>query len=143
MNQTIPMKMKPAQASAMLSSMQSLSDKALPVKLCYAISRNADLLQRRLEELDQERVKLCERYAAKDPDGNPVLHKNDDGNAYYEIADKEAFQGEVEQLNDIDLDVQLYYLYEGVLEQCDNERYDPLTPAQLQTIGKFIMRSET
>ena len=53
-----------------------ISSKKLPIKLSYAISKNLSVLEKEANLIDDNRIKLAEAYAEKNPDGTPIIDKN-------------------------------------------------------------------
>lgn len=78
------------------------------VKLSFAIAKNKKIVEEEAEALveavamtdeykkyEEERLKLCKKYASKDDSGNPVLVADD-----YLIKDQVAFDEAIKELND-------------------------------------------
>ena len=66
------MKMKLGEANVILNALTEMEDLNLPIRLSYAISYNTEQLGKIVARLEKERVKICEKMAAKDVDGNPI-----------------------------------------------------------------------
>ena len=49
------------------------SSKVYTAKLGYAISKNMKAFRKAIEEYDENRLKICERYAEKDKDDKPIV----------------------------------------------------------------------
>ena len=52
------------------------SSKVYTAKLGYAISKNMKAFRKAIEEYDENRLKICERYAEKDKDDKPIVKEN-------------------------------------------------------------------
>ena len=54
----------------------AISQKQLPIKVSYAISKNIKKLEKELKIYNDERQKLIDRYCIKDEEGNNVIDEN-------------------------------------------------------------------
>lgn len=102
-------------------------NKAFPVNLGYAISRNIKNLQVEVKSYDDERKKLCQRLSAKDANGNPIMIDKGNGTQEYDIsdADKEVLVKEMEELLETETDVDIRMVPESIFEKIvESERYD-------------------
>ena len=123
----------------------AVADKKMPVKLAYAIGRNIDKLSAEVERTEKERIKLCETYADKDADGKPVMTKSViDGQEVsgYQITDQDGFGKQLSELYATEIDIDLIQVSEGVLDQLESDRYDPLTPAQIHDLYWMLKEDE-
>ena len=88
------MKLKLAQLIAMRGSLVKLIEKDLPVKQSYNLAKFIKKANEELEQFEQQRIKLVNRYGEKDEAGN--------------IAVKEEFQqqfmNELNELTEIEVD---------------------------------------
>lgn len=140
------MKRTLAQVRTDYAVLMEISDKKLPVKMAYAIGRNIDKLSIESERAEKERIKLCESYADKDADGKPVMTKSViDGQEVsgYQITDQGGFAAQLSELYATEIDIDLMQFPMDLLDQLDNDRFDPLTPAQIHDIGWMIKEDET
>lgn len=64
--------MKAKEVREKLVGLMYLGELTLPGKLSYAISYNTEKLEQEYNRLEKERVKICERYAEKDPSGKAI-----------------------------------------------------------------------
>lgn len=82
-------------------------------KFAYAVARNQDRLKRELRilqdvshpeqpfiEYNEERIKLCKEYSAKDHEGKPVMILNGPKSSSYFIEDQEAFDKALDVLQE-------------------------------------------
>jgi len=90
----VQMKLKLAQLIAMRGSLVKLIEKDLPVKQSYNLAKFIKKANEELEQFEQQRIKLVNRYGEKDEAGN--------------IAVKEEFQqqfmNELNELTEIEVD---------------------------------------
>lgn len=116
--------------------LNTISDKRLPVKISYAIAKNAQTLQKEAELIEKERIKLLEQYAEKDEDGNP---KTDGGN--YVLGDNmEKYTEEYKEYLDTDVEVDIHKFPETELDKLDDPRYDVLTATELAAL-EFMLEN--
>ena len=127
--------MKLIEAMNTLNLLQSLSGKAYPVKLSYAIALNISRLSDAVGPAEKQRIQLIEKYADKDEDGKAVIK---DGS--YQIPDEnvEEMRAEVEQLLSEDVETKLHKVRGEYLESIDSDKYDPLTPGVLVSLRFMI-----
>lgn len=135
------MKKTIAEVNADYALLLSIADKKLPVKLAYAISKNIAKLEAERKTSEAERIKLCERYAKKDENGEFVLTKSViDGQQVsgYQIEDEAEFAKQLQELLALEVEIDLMQVPISVLDQLDSDRYDPLTPAQIHDLTWMI-----
>lgn len=138
------MKMKLKEVQIHRNNLLSLGKKTFPSKMSFAISCNIEKFQKEVERIDKERKKLCEQYAEKDDEGNPVMVDSMiDGNEAKEYKiDKEdikALKEEYESLLETEVDMDVRTVKMEVVEHCErSERYDVPTVEQLFAMSFMI-----
>lgn len=131
------MKMKLKEVQERLKGLARMGTKTFPSKLSFAVSYNIEKLQKESERIEKERKKLCEQYAEKDDDGNPVMVNSVvNGNTVKEYKmdedGRKAFGEEYDALLDTEVSVEIRTVKTEVVEQCEKvERYDIPTVAEL------------
>src|SRR5690606_34046326 len=107
-----------------ISSLKALSQKQLPIQVSYKIAKNIRNIEQDLVIYEQERQKLVDRYAEKDPEGKPKV--NDNGN--YVIKDKLNWNKDILELLNFETDVEI--------EKIDIKELDgvEISPGELMTI---------
>lgn len=109
------------------NALREISEKHLPVKISYAVSKNLMRLQEECELVEKSRIKLLESYAKKDNAGNPIIE-----NGQYQLGENQTVFGkEFEKYLDSEIEVEIYQIPISELEKLDESRYDALTPAEL------------
>lgn len=114
--------MKLGEINKATTNLSRTAEKKFPVKVSYAIAKNVELLKKECQDLEQQRVRLCEMYADKDEEGKPIT---EDGKFVFQEGEQQKFQMEYEELlkEEVALDFNMVDAVE--LEKCDlNERYD-------------------
>lgn len=113
------------------------SSKVYTAKLGYAISKNMKSFRKAIEEYDENRLKICERYAEKDKDDKPIVKENQ-----YEMTDesKEIVNEEIKELQEVDTDIDIMKVSFAELERCENvDRYDIPSVADIEDLMFMIV----
>lgn len=108
-------------------------DKHLPVKISFAISKNAEAVAGALKAYEETRKSRLEKYAKKDEDGKPVVK---DGN--YVIEDLEKWSEEIRELLDTETEVMIQEVSIDEFAKCDDPCFDTLSVAEM-SILKFMI----
>ena len=70
------MKITVRQAIVAADAIASIRNKSLPVRVSYALNKSFAALSRERNAADEERIKLCKKYADKDEAGEPIVTEN-------------------------------------------------------------------
>jgi len=108
-------------------------NKHLPVKIAYAISKNANAVADAVKAYDDTRKKLLDQFAKKDENGEPIIT-----NGQYDIEDAEKWNEEIRELLETETEVAIHTVSIDEFEKCDDPRYDTLTVAEM-SILKFMI----
>ena len=118
-------------------SMANVLDLILPRKVSVAIARNLTTINKEIELYNQQREDIAERYAKKDEKGNYVLNGNN--YTFANDKDRQSFIEEVSELNDTDIDINIFKFNVSELDRCDeSDRYNIITPSQEVSLGWMI-----
>ena len=123
-----------------LNALLKLSEKCLPVKISYAIAKNTKVLAEEYKTINAQRIELCEKYANKDSDGNPIK-KDKDGELIYDLTDENNIEmnKEYNELLEVDSDLTIHKVSIADFEKCEsNSRYDILTPSEYAALEFMI-----
>ena len=126
------MNIKLGDLKEMVTGLYSIQGKKFPVKISYAIAKNVKNLAEEHADYEKQRIKLCEEFANKDKDGNPV---SVDGK--YDIPNDslKEFNDAVNELRDTEIDVDIHSVSFSELDKCDtNERYDIPTASDVSAM---------
>ena len=122
-------------------SMADVLDLILPRKVSVAIARNLTTINKEIELYNQQREDIAERYAKKDEKGNYVLNGNN--YTFANDKDRQSFIEEVSELNDTDIDINIFKFNVSELDRCDeSDRYNIITPSQEVSLGWMINYDE-
>ena len=126
-----------SQVVTLTRELAKLRNKCLPVKLGYALGRNLAILSREADIVEEQRRKLCERYARKDENGFPsIVNGIYDMSKEHEIMCNNEFSELLATTTMLDGIMQIPV---SSIEAVDNgDRYDTLTMAELDVICEFL-----
>lgn len=110
-----------------------LGDKHLPVRISYAIHKNAAAIEPYLKAYDEVRKKLIDQYAKKDDDGKPVV---EDGK--YTIENVEAFNADIAELNAEETEIEVHKVSISEFEKLDDPKFDALTVSEMAILHFMI-----
>lgn len=122
--------MKLIEVKGKIEKLKKLREKTFPAKMEYAISCNIETLEKELERIESERVRLCEKYACKDEDGNAIMDRNiieNDEKFTYRMSDEssKSFSEEYRDLMESEVDIDFRKVKIETIERCETiERYN-------------------
>lgn len=114
----------------------AVGNKKLPAKLAYAIAVNTTAAKGAIETYFDQRKKKVEEFANKDKDGNPIIEDN--GN--YDIPEEKLVKlnDELKEMSEIEVEVPITTVPFKVIEKCDRDEFESLTPAELFVLQFMI-----
>lgn len=127
------MKLKYKQILNSIQSLNELINKEMPYKTALYISRNVSELNKKLDDYQEERYNLEQKYFEKDENGNYVITETEG----YKIKDGMAdqFREDLNVLNEFEVEVEINYLTSDMF-------YDvSIKPSQLLHID-FMIKDE-
>lgn len=110
-----------------------LGDKRLPVKISYAIHKNAAAIEPSLKAYDETRKSLVEQYAKKDEDGKPIIEDNK-----YTIEDIAAFNEDMAELLNEETEVEVQKVSVDEFDKLDDPKFDALTVSEMSILSFMI-----
>ena len=128
------MKMKNKQILAIYNNIRPIKQKQLPVKIGFAINKNLAAMDDAAKAYEEERMKILNRYGEKDENG---LKKSEDGKEYL-LKDKKAYKEAMDELWEIETDIQIHTVTMNEVKKCDSEKFDALTPFELEILDFMI-----
>ena len=138
------MKLRNIDIIGIITSLDEYVEKKLPQKISYAITKNLLIATKENECYQKEFNKLSEQYKdyfQKDDDGNIKSAKN--GIPLFEEGKDDIKEEYLEKLNEllnIEVDVELYYMEEEWFNYEDNCNYDVLTPVQISYLQRVFCK---
>lgn len=114
----------------------AISSKKLPIKLSYAISKNLSVLEKEANLIDDNRIKLAEAYAEKNPDGTPII----DENKCYVIneAALSSLNKEIAEYYRTVTSIDICKANIKELDKLEDSRYDALSPAEISALDFML-----
>jgi len=137
------MKITNAALVGFVSALDSFCDKKLPQKISYAITRNMMIAQKEYEIYEQQLKKIVrdfDKHIIKDKDGNTLFEKN--GLPKIDDTEKENFAHEINDLMCVEIEIDLYQIDISVFDYEDNDRFDPLSPADIMILQSILCKKE-
>lgn len=122
----------------MIHQMDGLTRQASKIytaKLGYAISKNIKTFQEVIKEYDENRIKICERYAEKEEDGK-VRIEND--KYVFTEENEKIVNEECADLQDVDQKISIMKVPFSELERCEADRYDMPSVADVNDLMFMI-----
>lgn len=130
------MKIKLGGLRELTANLYPMQKRTFPVKISYAIMRNIEALEKEFSSFEKQRIELCETYANKDSDGNPVIK---DGAYDIPPVAKEDFNNELKELSDEEVDIDIRMVSAEEFEKCEQaDRYDIPTGEDFAVLGFMI-----
>lgn len=112
-----------------------ITTKKLPIKMAFAIQKNAKKIKEIVDFANERQNDIIERCAEHDDKGGYV--PSEDGRGI-KIADAETFIKEMTELMETDMDIEFVKISMADVERCDEERFDSLSPTDLDAIEDMI-----
>jgi len=120
-------------------SLKALKDKRLPISVSLIISRNFKKLAPVMEDYEEKRSLLIQRYAKRDENGEMITHKNDS----VQIGDPDAFIREMDELTSTEIEVIFDKIPQVSLDRCEEEKYDRLTVDEVGVIDEYMLEDDS
>lgn len=132
------MKFSLNEVMAMQKGLDEILAKEIPVKPAYWMARFLDKVGSEQKAMESVRIKLVEKYATKDKDGNPMFKKDKEGEETrpkeYDLTaeNMEKFQTEIAELGKEEFEIDFKPIK---LDQLGDIKLKPIVLVQL---GKII-----
>ena len=126
--------MKVSDIQKLHDGLDGLRNKKLPVKLSFVLLRNLKKIDDVVNDLEEKRTELIEKYGDHDEQGQLVI--NDEGNV--KIENTKDFLSELMEIYDADVEMQFDTVSESDIEKCDQEGYDHLTVEEISALESMI-----
>lgn len=135
--------MKIKYARKVNSNMTGLIEKRLPVKVAYAVQKTHKGIQEIIEFSAERQEDLIQTYSKKDENENPLPGKDAEGNVNENIVqiDEAKIQDFVKEMNELentDIEVSIMYIDISDLDKCDEDKYDSLSPKDMEALSIMI-----
>ena len=126
-----------------VNMLAGLSAMTFPGKLKYAVAYNLERLSREEERIEKQRLELCQTYADKDENDEPIMVKSvvngRETESFKMSAENEAaFKKEYADLLETEVDISIRTVHPDAVDLCEtSERYN--VPSVAQIIGMSFM----
>lgn len=110
-----------------------LGDRHLPVKIAFAIHKNARTIEPAFKAYGETRKKLIEQYAKKDAEGKPIVEDDN-----YIIEDAEQFNVDMNELLTEETEVEVHKVHYDEFAKLDDPKYDALTVSEMSILNFMI-----
>lgn len=128
--------MKIKKAKETNEKLSTITAKKLPIKMSFAIQKNAKRIKEIVDFANERQNDIIDRCAERDDKGEYVPSEDGQG---IRIADAETFMKEMNELMETDMDIEFVKISMADVERCDEERFDSLTPNDLDAIEDMII----
>lgn len=128
----------------LVNELESFGNKRLPQKISYAITRNVMLATKEYQIYEAQLNKIMEEYSdnmLKDKSGSPKV--NDVGIPEVEDSVKKEYFEKITDLLNVEIDVNIYSIDEGLFDYEDSDKYDVLSPNEMIKLQSILcLKSE-
>lgn len=127
----------------MMNVLQSYSDKKLPQKISFAITRNLMNISKEYGVYDAQLKKLFESYSdhmVKDDDGN--MQTYDSGIPIVDESIKAEFDEQISELLNIEIEVDMYYIDPDVFDYDDKGIYDAMSAQDIMVLQSILCKQD-
>lgn len=127
----------------MMNVLQSYSDKKLPQKISFAITRNLMKISKEYGVYDAQLKKLFESYSdhmIKDDDGN--MQTYDSGIPIVDDSIKAEFDEQISELLNIEIEVDMYYIDQDVFDYDDKGIYDAMSAQDIMVLQSILCKQD-
>ena len=129
------MKVKLGNLKSIIEGLTVLASQQLPIKNQYWIGKTLAKLTKEYQEVETNRYKLCMKHSQKDEKCEPIT-KEENGQKVYVMSDQEAFNNELFELWNEEIDIKFTPI---PLEQLEGVKVDMPT---IMKLGGFIIGEE-
>lgn len=119
------------------NNIKSVVEKRLPVRVGFVLMRNMRSINSVAQDFEEKRMDVVAKYANRDDSGEVIV--NEDGGVL--ITDVQAFNSDLTELLETDVDLNLDVVTLEDLQKCDEDGYDALTPLEISAI-EFMLQEE-
>ena len=127
----------------MVNALQNYSDKKLPQKISFAITRNLIKISKEYDVYDTQLKKLFESYSdhmVKDDEGN--IQTYDSGIPIVDDSIKAEFDEQIAELLNIEIEVDMYYIDPEVFDYDDKGIYDAMSAQDIMVLQSILCKQD-
>lgn len=117
---------------------ESMKQKKLPVNVSFIIYRNIKKLIPVIQDIENSRKDLLQKYMKKDDNGNPVITDNK-----YDLTDLNAFNKQMNELLNTDISIDFDKISKFDIQRCDEDKFDSLTLEEIAVLQDFMIKEDS
>lgn len=122
----------------LVNELGSYANKKLPQRISYAITRNIMLATKEYQVYEEQLNKIMEEYADNMIKEDGKLKVNEAGIPEVEESVRQEYYNTIADLLNIEIDVDIYMIDEGVFDYEDNNRFDALSPNDIIKLQSIL-----
>lgn len=126
--------MKASEIQKIHSALTGVRNKKLPIKLSFILARNLKKMDGVVQDLEEKKQELIEKYGERDEDGELIVGDNGD----VKIPHAKAFVIEMSDMLSAEIEMQLDTITESDIEKCEQDGYDNLTVEEVGAMECMI-----
>ena len=115
-----------------------MKQKKLPVNVSFIIYRNIKKLIPIIQDIENNRKDLLQKYMKKDDNGNPVITDNK-----YDLTDLNAFNKQMNELLNTDINIDFDKISKFDIQRCDEDKFDSLTLEEIAVLQDFMIKEDS
>ncbi len=126
-----------------MRALQNYSDRKLPQKISFALTRNLMKVSKEYEAYDTQLKKLFESYSdhmIKDDGGN--IQTYDSGIPIVDDSIKAEFNEQISELLNIEIEVDMYYIDPDVFDYDDKGIYDAMSAQDIMVLQSILCKQD-
>lgn len=122
----------------LVNELGGYANKKLPQRISYAITRNIMLATKEYQVYEEQLNKIMEEYADNMIKEDGKLKVNEAGIPEVEESVRQEYYNTIADLLNIEIDVDIYMIDEGVFDYEDNNRFDVLSPNDIIKLQSIL-----
>lgn len=112
-----------------------IKDKKLPIKISLILIRNLKKLKEIMEDIEDKRTEIINKYADRDEKGQLILNKKDQFQVSNNITN---FENDLKELFNTQIKIQFDKFSIEDIEKYDENKFDSLTMNEVEILQNFI-----
>ena len=112
-----------------------IKDKKLPIKISLILIRNLKKLKEIMEDIEDKRTEIINKYADRDEKGQLILNKKDQFQVSNNITN---FENDLKELFNTQIKIQFDKFSIEDIEKYDENKFDFLTMNEVEILQNFI-----
>ena len=131
--------MKVSEIQATQNALAGVRKKKLPVKMSFVLSRNLKKMDEVVNDLEEKRNELIEKYGEHGEDGQLLFGENGE----VKVINVDDFMTEILEVLNAEIEITYDTITEEDIEKCDMDGYDNLTVEEVGAMECMIATGDT